>query len=193
MASVFSNFKHKQLSTLLRAGSVGILPTDTLYGVVCLAANQAAVERLYDLKTREKKPGTIIASSIDQLVELGIKRRYLRNVADYWPGPVSVVVPTDNPSLLYLDQGKGSLAVRVVGESELVELLNSVGPLLTSSANTPGLPPADNIAQAQEYFGDRVDFYVEGGDYSDRQPSTLIQVIDDTIEVLRQGSGKIDT
>ena len=63
--------------------------------------------------------------------------------------------------------------------------------MLTSSANTPGLPPADNIAQAKEYFGDRVDFYVDGGDYSGRQPSTLIQVIDDTVEVLRHGSGKI--
>lgn len=192
MASVFSNFKHKQLSTDLRAGAIGILPTDTLYGVVCLATSQTAVERLYALKARQKKPGTIIASSIDQLVELGIKRRYLRNIADYWPGPVSVVVPTDNPALTYLDQGKGSLAVRVVADTDLVELLHSVGPLLTSSANMPGLPPANNIDQAKESFGERVDFYVDGGDYSGRQPSTLIQVIDDTVDVLRHGSGKID-
>ncbi len=51
---------------------MGVLPTDTVYGLVARRLDQAAATRLYRLKKREQKPGTVIAASIDQLVELGI-------------------------------------------------------------------------------------------------------------------------
>jgi L-threonylcarbamoyladenylate synthase len=63
--------------------------------------------------------------------------------------------------------------------------------LVTSSANQPGEPPAETLAAAHRYFGEDVDFYLEGGDLSGRQPSTIIRVIDDAIEVLREGAVKI--
>ncbi len=186
------NLQDADLLQALLGGAVGVLPTDTVYGLVCVAAHHAAVERLYQLKSRENKPGTIIAASVDQLVELGMKRRYLAAVQQFWPGQVSVVVPTDNPKLGYLDQGKASLAVRVVDDAKLVKLLEKTGPLLTSSANQPGEPPANTIAEAQAYFGNSVDFYIDGGERANLQPSTLIRVVDDAIEVLRQGAVTID-
>ena len=189
MTSVFNHINSPELPILIRAGKVGVLPTDTLYGLVCSASNKLAVANLYKLKNRDKKPGTIIAASIDQLVGLGLKKRYLKAVEQYWPGAVSVVLPTDNPELSYLDQGVGTLAVRVVDDPSVASLLHKVGPLLTSSANTPGDDPAVSIAAAQEYFGGTIDFYVDGGDMESRQASTLIRIIDDTPEVLRQGSG----
>ena len=170
------------------SGAVGVLPSDTVYGVMCKASDQSAVQRLYKLKHRENKPGTIIVASIEQLVELGLKKRYLTAVSQYWPGAVSVVVPTDNPNLTYLDQQKGSLAVRVVADPALKTLLQKTGPLLTSSANHPGQPPANTIAEAQDYFGETVDLYVDGGDCTGRQSSTVIRIVDDTVEVLRQGA-----
>lgn len=172
-------------------GTIGVIPTDTVYGIVARAADQAAVAKLYQLKSREHKPGTLIAADIDQLVELGLKRRYLTAVEQFWPGPVSVVIPAANPSLAYLHQGKLSLAVRIPEDENLQKLLAQTGPLLTSSANQPGQPPAGTVAQAKKYFGDQVDFYIDGGDLSGRQPSTLIRIVDDAIEVLRPGPAKI--
>ena len=64
----------KQLN---QPSAMGVIPTDTVYGVVARAADEAAVARLYKLKHRDSKPGTVIAANIDQLVELGVKRRYL--------------------------------------------------------------------------------------------------------------------
>lgn len=180
-----------QYKTLVE-GSVGIMPSDTLYGVVCRAVDKVAVARLYKLKSRENKPGTVIAASVDQLVELGLKRRNLAAVADFWPGAISIVVPSDNPSLAYLDQGVGSLAVRVVDDTELIEILLQTGPLLTTSANQPGEPAANTIAEARAYFGDTVDFYEDGGDLSGRKPSTLIRIVDDAIEVLREGAVEVN-
>lgn len=174
---------------LQKPGAVGVIPTDTLYGLVARAADQAAVARLYKLKEREHKPGTIIAADIDQLVALGIKRRYLTAVQQFWPGAVSVETPHQ---IAYLNQGTGRQALRIPANQELHDLLLKTGPLQTTSVNLPGEPPANSVAEARAYFGDSVDFYVDGGDLSDNKPSTIIRIIDDAIEVIREGAVKID-
>lgn len=174
-------------------GAIGVIPTDTVYGVVARAADQTAVARLYQLKHREGKPGTLIAADLQQLEALGLKHRYLKAVEQYWPGAVSVVIPCADPQLEYLHQGKMSLPVRLPEPEELRALLVQTGPLLTSSANHPGEPTSTTIDQARAYFGDKVDFYVDGGDLSDNQPSTIIRIVDDAIEVLRRGAVHIDT
>ncbi len=176
----------------LNNGKIGVIPTDTVYGVVARAHDQQAVERLYALKHREHKPGTIIAANIEQLAALGLKHRYLKAVEQYWPGPVSVVIPC-GPELTYLHQGVYGLAVRVPDDEQLRKLLAQTGPLLTSSANHPGEPTSTTVEQARGYFNDEVDFYMDGGDLSANQPSTIIRVIDDEIEVIRQGAVTIDT
>ncbi|HVU59795.1 MAG TPA: L-threonylcarbamoyladenylate synthase, partial [Candidatus Saccharimonadales bacterium] len=168
-----------------------VLPSDTVYGIMARAADREAVARLYRLKHREHKPGTVIAATIDQLVDLGLKRRYLTAVARYWPGPVSAVIPC-GPALAYLDQGVGGLAVRIPADAALQNLLEQTGPLLTSSANQPGEPAADTVADARAYFGNTVDFFIDGGDLSGREPSTVIRVVDDAVEILRQGAVTID-
>jgi L-threonylcarbamoyladenylate synthase len=179
-----------EIIAALAEGKVGILPTDTVYGVACSALLPEAVARLYTIKHRHQKPGTIIAATVEQLVELGIPRRYLKPVEQYWPNPISVVVPV-GMRLPELHMGKMSLAVRLPKEPIIHELLLRTGPLLTSSANPPGQPPATTIEEAKTYFGDEVDFYVDGGDMSNHEPSTIIRVVDDIVEVLRQGAVKI--
>lgn len=176
---------------LQQPNAIGVIPTDTVYGVVARAADQQAVQRLYQLKHREGKPGTIIAASMEQLEELGLKHRYLKAVEQYWPGALSVVIPC-GPDLQYLHQGKFSLAVRIPADKQLQELLQETGPLLTSSANHPGEPFSTTVDQAKKYFGHDVDFYIDGGDLSANHPSTIIRIVDDAVEVLRQGAVHID-
>jgi L-threonylcarbamoyladenylate synthase len=201
------------INQLQEPSAIGVIPTDTVYGVVARAGDQVAVARLYQLKGRESstssegsnqssdkadkpsrpgKPGTIIAADLKQLETLGLKHRYLTAVEQFWPGAVSVVIPASDPALRYLHQGKQALAVRIPDHPELQKLLERTGPLLTSSANHPDKPPATTIQQARVYFGNGVDFYVDGGDLSDHQPSTIIRVVDDAIEILRPGAVKIN-
>jgi L-threonylcarbamoyladenylate synthase len=186
-----TNLKDPKLIELLKSGKIGVMPSDTVYGVMARATDEQAVQRLYELKSREQKPGTIIAANIDQLEGLGIKRRYLTAVEQYWPNPLSIIIPT-GPELAYLHQGKMTLAIRIPDDKELHSLLEKTGPLVTSSANTPGDPPANTIQQAKKYFANKVDFYVDGGDLSHHEPSTIIRIIDDAIEVVREGVVKID-
>lgn len=175
---------------LTQPGAVGVMPTDTVYGLVARAADKQAVARLYALKERTNKPGTLIAADIDQLVALGLKRRYLTPVAQYWPNPLSIIIPTEL-ALDYLHVGKLSLAVRIPKDKKLHALLTQTGPLLTSSANLSDQPPATTLQEANAYFGDTVDFYVDGGKI-EAEASTVIQIIDDAVAVLREGSIKIN-
>ena len=154
------------------------------------AQDEQAVKKLYALKSREHKPGTVIAASIDQLVELGVKYRYLKAVEQFWPGAVSVIIAS-GPELEYLHLGKGGFPIRIPADKSLQKLLKQTGPLLTTSANQPSEPTANTLAEAQKYFDDKVDFYIEGGDLSGHPPSTIIRIVDDAIEIVRQGAVKI--
>jgi len=85
----FNSLSKRELH-LLKNGGVGVLPTDTVYGLVTQATNLASVVRLYSLKHRENKPGTIIASSIQQIIDLGIEPEHISAAKTYWPNPTSV-------------------------------------------------------------------------------------------------------
>lgn len=190
MSLILNTLSDPRVFESLKKGKVGVIPTDTIYGLAARAADTQAVVKLYKLKQRENKPGTVIAASIDQLIELGIKARYLKAVERFWPGGVSIVIPSHN--LQYIHLGQGGIALRIPNHPALQNFLTETGPLLTSSANQPGEPPANTIVDAQKYFGDSVEFYVDGGDLSGHKPSTVIRVVDDAIEVLRPGAVTID-
>ncbi|HJP96695.1 MAG TPA: L-threonylcarbamoyladenylate synthase [Candidatus Saccharimonadales bacterium] len=187
---IFHSLHDPELVALLKSDAIGVLPTDTLYGVVARAASPTAVEKLYALKHREKKPGTTIAATAEQLIELGIDSEMVHNVSQYWPASLSIVMPLGS-ELEYLHQGVGESPFRVVADESLQMLLRQTGPLMTSSANLPGEPPAQDVAEAQAYFGEHVDFYVDGGFIGDRQPSTIAKYDNGKLTILRQGAVQI--
>lgn len=175
-----------EAAPFLNRGDVGVLPTDTVYGLVTIARSEQAVTRMYALKSREKKPGTLIAADSSQLEALGVPREELDKISQWWPNPLSAVLPMNGNE--YLHQGVGDIAMRVVADPLVRELLLITGPLITSSANLPGEPESKTIDDAEHYFGESVDFYVDGGEISSGVPSTIIRPRNGDIEILRQGS-----
>ena len=162
------------------------MPTDTVYGLVARAEDSSAVTRMYKLKDRNYKPGTIIAASIAQLLSLGIDQINIDKVSQWWPNPLSAVLKMNGNT--YLHQGVGDIAVRVVSNPAIKAFLQKTGPLLTSSANLPGQTESTSITQAYAYFNDTVDFYVDGGVIDNTLPSTIVRPDARGITVLRQGS-----
>ena len=187
MAQLFTSVTDKKLATLLHGGAIGVLPTDTVYGLVSVIAPQP-IERLYATKPRQSHAGTIIAASVDDLIALGLDETALQHVSHLWPAPLSVVIAAQHiPE--FLREECGSLAVRIPEDEVLRSLLRETGPLMTTSANKHGGKTAATIAEAQRIFGDSVDFYVDGGDLSNRPPSTIITVdAHGVITVLREGA-----
>ena len=140
--------------------------TDTIYGVLGNALKKDTVERIYEIKKRRKdKPTIVLISSVNDLSLFGIKvdKNTKKDLLTKWPGKVSIIMPCIQKKFSYLHRGKKSLAFRLPKDRELLTLLEKTGPLVAPSANTEGLPPADTIKQAQKYFGDKVDFYIDKG------------------------------
>lgn len=172
----------------LRAGKVGILPTDTLYGLVASVEHEAAVRRVYDLKHRLlSKPCIILIASRDELARFGITPTEAQAAVldQQWPGPVSVVFTCGSDVPGWLHGGTHTLALRLPADESLRALLRESGPLIAPSANPEGFPPATTVDEARAYFGDTVDFYIDGA-VRQGNPSTLIVLqADGTQTVLR--------
>lgn len=179
----------KKIIKILQSDGVGILPTDTLYGIVASAFSKKAVERIYKIKGRdENKPFIILISSVKDLEKFSIDFN-VHLLEKFWPGKFSVLLPFKNKLSInkfkYLHRGTNELAFRLPNKKTLRELLKKTGPLVAPSANPQGLNPANNIKEAKEYFGDKVDFYVAGGTLISA-PSTLLRINKNgEIQVLR--------
>ena len=174
---------------ILLADGVGIIPTDTLYGLVGRAFSREAVERVYKLRKRNaKKPFIILISSPEDLALFGVKldKKTEKILLKVWPGSVSVILPCPYEKFSYLHRGGKTLAFRLPQKAELIGLIKETGPLIAPSANPEGLPPSKTVEEAEKYFGVEVDFYFDGGTL-DSPPSTLISVESGAILVKREG------
>lgn len=183
---IFSSIDDPSIASALLSGQVGIIPTDTVYGLVARAQDERAIKKMYSLKPRVRQPGTLIAANIEQLHDIGFAYDDLHVADRLWPDALSVIVDASQVAS-YLKTDLPDLPVRIPNNQSLLELLKHTGPLMTTSANHPAEPTATNYPSAQNYFGDKVDFYVDGGELGDRPPSTIIKIISGKIEIIRQG------
>lgn len=168
------------------------MPADTIYGLSTYALNQHAVERVYALKGRdERKPLIVLISHPKMLDLLSIDIMQVKSVEKYWPGPLTLICQADN-SPAWLHRSTKTLAVRIPAEGRLLELIEGIGPLVSTSANPEGQRPAASVGEAIKYFDDKLDFYIDGGDLSGRAPSTIARQVGDKLEVVRQGAVEIN-
>lgn len=182
--TLYSSHFDTELVQLLRAGGIAVIRTDTLYGVVARADIESAVERVYTVKGRTptKSPIVLIARPEDMFDRYS--QADLDRLSKVWPGKNSIIFPSkEAPS--WVTRGNASVAYRLPGDDDLRRLLAQTGPLIAPSANPEGLPPAMDITEAERYFGDAVDIYVDGGRVVDDTPSRLYRLNDDSMERLR--------
>lgn len=182
------NMEVKEVIKILKKGGIGVLPTDTLYGLVGSAFSPKAVARIYKVRKRNlKNPLIVLISGFSDFGKFDIKlsKRIILFLKKIWPGPVSVILPCPSEKFFYLHRGTRTLALRLPATRWLRAFLKKTGPLVAPSANIEGRPPALTIGQAKKYFGNKIDFYFSvrggsafGGDKNvlKRTPSVLIEI-----------------
>lgn len=183
----------QNIASVLKEGGVGVLATDTLYGLVGSAQNKKTVERIYTLRRRNKgKPMIILISQLSDLQKFSVKlNQTTKTTISYlWPGKVSIILTCPDKKFQYLHRGKQTLAFRLPKSQKLVKLIRKTGPLVAPSANIEGEKPALTISEAKKYFGNKIDFYQNSGKKVS-QPSTLVEIKNQKLSVLRQGAVKI--
>lgn len=173
--TVFTSVNDPEIARILIAGGVGVLRTDTIYGIVALAGNEAAVRRVYELKGREDSKSPIVLIDDERQIYDELSAAHSAYVREVWPGKVSVIVPsTQAPS--WIRRQNDSVAYRMPDFGELRNLVRVTGPLIAPSANPQGMQPAMNLREARYYFGNKIDFYVDGGSVESPEPSKLMKL-----------------
>ena len=169
-----------KVGEILKKEGIGVLPTDTIYGLVGSAFSKKAVERIYKVKKRkEDKPFIILISSLKdlKLFELEPSKEILALLRKIFPAKVSIILPyhNNNRKFFFLHRGKNCLAFRLPEKLWLRRILSKTGPLVAPSANLEGKAPAETIAEAKKYFGDKVDFYFNKGKLKGK-PSIVLEL-----------------
>ncbi|MCK5590584.1 MAG: threonylcarbamoyl-AMP synthase [Candidatus Pacebacteria bacterium] len=180
----------EEIVCILKRGGVGVLATDTLYGIVGSALKCDTVEKIYSVRKRSPdKPCIILIGSINDLRQFSIQvdQSTEKELLKYWPGPVSIILPCLDEKLEHLHRGEKSLAFRFSSDENILELLKQTGPLLAPSANTEGEPPAETIEEARRYFGEKVDFYLDEG-LVQSPPSTILRFENGKMFLVRKGT-----
>ncbi|OIO45892.1 hypothetical protein COU05_03930 [bacterium (Candidatus Gribaldobacteria) CG10_big_fil_rev_8_21_14_0_10_37_21] len=206
----------KEVIKIIKDGGVGVLPTDTLYGLVASVFSKEGVKKVYQIKKRNsKKPCIILIHSLDDLDIFGVKltknqETFLKTI---WPGKISVILEVGQGrteigqnvghriedrtlgrtfKMSYLKPLNNTLAFRMPKPSPPRSLLKETGPLIAPSCNPKGESPAETIGQAKNYFTSKVDFYFNKGKLKS-SPSTIVAFKGENVVVLRQGQFKIRT
>ncbi|MEX0672553.1 MAG: L-threonylcarbamoyladenylate synthase [Candidatus Paceibacterota bacterium] len=180
----------EQVIQVLSMGGVCVVPTDTVYGITACARNKDAVERVYHCKRRSStKPCIVLIDKLEQLAGFGvILNSYQRGVCDtMWPGPVTLVLSVlrEGETLDWLHRGSLSIGFRLTADPVIQSIVAEVRPIIAPSANPQGSPPATTAEDARRYFGNSVDYYVDGG-VCDTKPSTVISLESASCTVLRE-------
>jgi L-threonylcarbamoyladenylate synthase len=184
-----------EIIEILKKGGVGVMPSDTIYGLMGTIFSKETVKRIYQLKKRnQNKPLIILIGSFSDLGKMGIdfNKKTQMILEKIWPGAISVVLPFSNRKIKYLNKTGEALAVRFPDDKTLINTLKKTGPLVATSANLEGAVPAESITEARKYFGERVDFYLDGGELK-ASHSTLIEIKNGKIKILRKGGVDISS
>ena len=184
--AVFANAR-----TVLLAGGVIAFPTDTFYGLGVDPFNREAVNRIFELKGREKnKPLILLISSRVQLETMvkEITPAHSALIQKFWPGPLTLLFKPGSVIPENVSAESNRIGIRQPGNTMTRNLISALGqPITAPSANLSGESSPITAKQVQQSFGNRVDLIIDGGTCQVGRPSTLVDAVEMPVQLVRQG------
>lgn len=179
----------KQASKIINQGGIVVFPTDTIYGIGCDPYNKESVKKIYDIKLRDMtKPFPVlvyskeIAEKIVLFDDLSVKI-----VERFWPGPLTIILNSKDSKLKNALNVSNKIAIRVPNHKCTLNLLKKCSFLIGTSANISGHPsftdPNKCFQNIQNY-----DIFVDGGPITSKGESTIIEVENKNIKIIREGA-----
>ena len=176
---------------IIENGGVIIFPTDTVYGIGCNPYDANAVKKIYEIKSREKiKSLPVLASSIQIVKQISIIDEFTENIIKkYWPGPLTLILKLKDKNLKKSLNLEDKIAVRIPNSECTLKLLNKCNLLVGTSANVSGdssfTDPQECMKNVKNY-----DVFVDGGTITSKGESTIIEIENEKIRIIREGALK---
>lgn len=177
----------------LKRGGIIAYPTDTTYGIGCSILCKKSIERIYQIKSRErKKPFSFICSSLSDISRYArVSNSAFKLLRRYLPGPYTFVLEATRevPDLLLTRQK--TVGIRIPDNRICLDLVTALGnPIITTSANHSGDDPVGDPSIIADTFGAHLDFVIDGGILT-TDVSSVVSLVDDLPLVLRSGLGDV--
>jgi len=183
---------NQRAAQIVSAGGVIAFRTDTFYGLGADPFNVSAVSKIRELKGREENKPILLLLSEASLGDRFIADRseaFEEVARKFWPGPLTIVGVAVANLPPGITAGTGTVGVRVPADQGVRELVRTCGGALTAtSANPSGREPARSAKEVFDYFGDRVDLIIDGGEVIATEPSTIVDVTTSPPRVIRKGA-----
>lgn len=182
---------YRRAVSFLAEGGIVALPTETFYGLAVDPFNERALEALFRLKGRERgKPFPVLIHHEGQLPALvqGVPDLYRPLMKAFWPGPLTLVFPAKAGLSSLLTGKDGGVGIRISPHPVAERLGQLWGrPITATSANPSGLPAARTAEEVRRFFGDKVDFILDGGPTAGGKSSTVVSLHGNGLCLLRAG------
>ena len=179
----------RRVSEILEAGGLIVYPTDTFYGIGCDLFNKKAIERIYRLKNRPlSKPFSFVCDSLKEISRYALVSNYAyKNMKRLLPGPYTFVLEGTRLVPRIMLTKRKTVGIRVPDNRTCLDIVGTFGgPIISTSAGY------DDPYSIKEAYGSQVDVIIDGGMLS-QNPSSVVSLINDQPEIIRQGKGDISS
>ncbi len=184
-----------EIANALKKGKIVVFPTDTVYGIGTNAYDKEACERIYEVKGRPKnKPLSILISDISMLKELveNVSEVEQKLIDAFWPGYLTIKFKKRESILpSVVSSGDEYVRIRLIKEGLIYKLIKTSGvPIVAPSANLSGSLTGTKIENIVKELGGKVDYILDCGDIESDTVSTIVQVENGQVLIIREGKIK---
>lgn len=182
----------KKAVEILKKNELIVYPTDTLYGIGGNPFDEGVIKKIFTIKKRPNVPISVAVSNMDMIKKIAfLNSAAVRICEEFLPGPVTVVLLKKENVPFLLTAGSEKIGIRIPDNKIALEIINRFGPVTCTSANIhKGKNPVD-IETAKRQLGDNIQLYIDDGKCKYSKPSTVVDVSDGKIKILREGAGVI--
>jgi L-threonylcarbamoyladenylate synthase len=182
----------KESVVILRQGGIILYPTDTIWGLGCDPANEAAVDRIFKLKSRSENKSLIILADSLPMIERYVTEipEIVYELADVSDSPLTIIYPEGKNLAKGVCSEDGSVAIRICRDEFCFHLISRFRkPVVSTSANLSGGPSPSNFGEIEKTLISKVDYVVKfrQDDRSQNAASPVIKVYSDgTLKIIRK-------
>ncbi len=180
----------QKIKKALKSGAVIAGGSDTVIGLLA-SFTQEGQDALNRAKQRCDMPYLILAHSSDQIASLtdAINHEPIKSLAaEFWPGPLTLILPAKKEAPAYAQSASGGIAIRIPAHDGLLKLLAQTGPLFSTSANRSGYPVPTTLAELDPEIKLQLALLVKDDDQKEKMPSTILDCTGGGIKIMREGA-----
>jgi L-threonylcarbamoyladenylate synthase len=173
-------------------GSVISLPTDTFYALAADPFNLRAVEQIFRIKGRQDwKPLLLLIDSVDQAeaIAQNIPEIFYEIAEEFWPGPLTLILPAANHVPLKITGGTGTVGMRIPNFTLTRLLVQAIDiPIVGTSANLSAHPACASADQVLKQLGGKIELVLDSGKLKATAPSTILDLTKEPARIIREGA-----